>query len=144
MAISFGRKQRIVSNKKRRHTIQITNDRPLYNLPLVNYNVYWPTLFPLGVQNTKRDEQTLTPTIEKKESTNGKKEYAMENVIPECASYRNERILVCQLLDRSSGSSRINSLLSISIPTHTTNLKQVAKVFNLENSSTTSQNILMI
>ena len=70
----------------------------------------------------------------------------MEKVIPECTSYRNERILVCQLLDRPSGSARFYSLLSIfnSIPTHTTNLKQVAKVFKLENSSTTSHRISIV
>ena len=38
------KKQRMVSNKKLRHTIQMTNDRPVYNLPLVNYNVYWPII----------------------------------------------------------------------------------------------------
>ena len=34
-----GWKQRIVSNE-----IQITNDRPVYNLPLVKYNVYCPII----------------------------------------------------------------------------------------------------
>ena len=35
-------KKLIVPNKKRRHSIQMTNDRAVYILPLVNYNVYWP------------------------------------------------------------------------------------------------------
>ena len=35
-------KQLIVPNKKLRHKIQMTNDRPVYILPLINYNVYWP------------------------------------------------------------------------------------------------------
>ena len=35
------KKQLIVPNKKLRHTIQMTNNRPVYILPLVNYNVYW-------------------------------------------------------------------------------------------------------
>ena len=37
-------KQRIEFNKKCRHTIQMTYDRPVYDLPLVNYNVYWPII----------------------------------------------------------------------------------------------------
>ena len=32
------------NNKKWRHTIQITNDRQVYILPLVNYNVYLPII----------------------------------------------------------------------------------------------------
>ena len=34
-------KQLFVRNKKWRQTIQMTNKRPAYILPLVNYNVYW-------------------------------------------------------------------------------------------------------
>ena len=30
--------------KEWRHTIQINNDRPVYILPLVNFNVYWPII----------------------------------------------------------------------------------------------------
>ena len=30
--------------KKLRHTIQMTNDRPVYILPLVDINVYWPNI----------------------------------------------------------------------------------------------------
>ena len=41
---SQNKKQLIVSNKKWRHKIQMTNDRPLYILPLVDYNVYWPII----------------------------------------------------------------------------------------------------
>ena len=37
-------KQLIVPNKKCRHAIQMTNDRPVYILPLINYNVYWPII----------------------------------------------------------------------------------------------------
>ena len=36
-------KQRIVFNKND-GIILMTNDRPKYNLPLVNYNVYWPII----------------------------------------------------------------------------------------------------
>ena len=40
--VSLNEKQIIVLNKKCHLTIQITNDRPVYVLPLVNYNVQWP------------------------------------------------------------------------------------------------------
>ena len=36
--------QQIMTNTKLRHTIQMTNDRPAYILPLVNYNVYLPII----------------------------------------------------------------------------------------------------
>ena len=40
--VSLNEKQIIVLNKKCHLTIQITNDRPVHVLPLVNYNVQWP------------------------------------------------------------------------------------------------------
>ena len=38
------RKLLIVPNKKWRHTIKMNNHRPVYILPLANYNVYWPII----------------------------------------------------------------------------------------------------
>ena len=38
------KKQPIVSNKKLRHTIQMTNARSVVIFLLVNYNVYWPII----------------------------------------------------------------------------------------------------
>ena len=40
----FSKKQLLVPNKKWRHKIQMTNDRPVYILPLVNYSAYWPII----------------------------------------------------------------------------------------------------
>ena len=44
LAIKDGREAAFSAYKKLRHTIQMTNDRPVYILPLFNYNAYWPII----------------------------------------------------------------------------------------------------